>query len=201
MIEVGGLNDVRIMYHSSADNVPLAVTPDKWPSLQDSGEIADGVLLFQGEKHLVISPMTNRRGEWALTPINGGGTLTSDRLTAMSDWNGKTNTASQVTNDACSDTRFVPGFCIAYSNGGLEAGKWWLPSLGELIFIFAHKAEINYALGLISGAELIGEYNYWSSTESSKSGAWYLNMGDGNINSALKPNYTYRCLPVSAFIA
>lgn len=47
---------VFIMYHRKSDDYPLMVKPHKWPSLQSSGEIADGVVVVEGGKILVVAP-------------------------------------------------------------------------------------------------------------------------------------------------
>ena len=47
---------VFIMFHRNSDNYPLMVKPDKWASYQNSGEIAEGVVVVEGGKILVVSP-------------------------------------------------------------------------------------------------------------------------------------------------
>ena len=51
---------VFIMFHRKSDNYPLMVKPDKWASYQSSGEIAEGVVVVEGGKILVVAP-TKRR--------------------------------------------------------------------------------------------------------------------------------------------
>ena len=181
---------VFIMYHRKSDNYPLMVKPHKWPSLQSSGEIADGVVVVEGGKILVVAP-TEASLRWSSAAISGGGTTTSDRITAMNDWNGKASTAKQVaasTSAAITNTAsYAPGYCNLYSranaNGnGLTAGKWWLPSLGEMFMIYANMQKINYCLSLINGATQLAEDWYWTSTEFSATSAWNLYLGDGAGN-------------------
>ena len=143
---------------------------------------------------------------WSSAAVSGGGTTTSDRVTAMNDWNGKTNTAAQITHAECSSNAYAPGFCHQYSrvnaNGkGLTAGKWWLPSLGEMMMIYANMTKINYALSLISGATPLQEIAYWTSTEYSAANAWNLNLNYGYADNFAKASGTRRVRPVSAFIA
>jgi hypothetical protein len=204
-VDVGGLNDVLIMYHRKSDNYPIAVKLDKWPSLQSSGEIADGVMIVEGGKHLVVAP-TESSLYWSSAAVSGGGTTTLDRVTAINDWNGKSKTASQVAHSECSDAAYAPGFCNTYSRTnakgqGITAGKWWLPSAGELMFIAANVRKINYALSLISGATKFTNNWYWSSTEVTPNFVWRVfpslywlyNLGDKKGNQV-------RVRPVSAFI-
>ena len=195
---------VFIMFHRKSDNYPLMVKPDKWASYQSSGEIADGVVVVEGGKILVVSP-TETALTWSSAAVSGGGVTTSDRITTMNDWAGKANTASQITHAECSSASYAPGFCAAYSrvnaNGkGLTAGRWWLPSLGELFCIYANMRKINYALSLIEGATQLAETLYWSSTEFSATNAWFLTLSNGIASSTTKATDTFRVRPVSAFL-
>ena len=202
---------VFIMYHRKSDDYPLMVKPHKWTSIQSSGEIADGVVVVEGGKCLVVAPTESAsKLTWSSAAISGGGTTTSDRVTAINDWNGKTNTAQQIahsTSSAVTNTAsYAPGFCNLYSranaNGkGLTAGKWWLPSLGEMMMIYANMTKINYALSLINGATQLVEDAYWTSTESSATRAWYLYLDSGLAYASPKASNTYRVRAVSAFIA
>lgn len=206
-IDLEAVNDnVFIMYHRKSDDFPLAVKTSKRTSLQNSGEIADGVLVMDGDKFIVVAP-TEATLYWSSADVSGGGTTTSDRVTAFADFNGKQNTASQITHSECSGTSYAPGYCHSYSrvnaNGkGLTAGKWWLPSMGELMVIYANMKKINYALSLISGASQLVENWYWSSTEVSASYAWPLHLdGGGAGNWHTKSTTHYRVRPVSAFVS
>lgn len=196
---------VFIMFHRNSDNYPLMVKPDKWASYQNSGEIAEGVVVVEGGKILVVSP-TETALTWSSAAVSGGGVTTSDRITAMNDWAGKANTAAQITHAECNTASYAPGFCAAYSrvnaNGqGLTAGRWWLPSLGELFCIYANMRKINYALSLIEGATQLAETWYWSSTEYSATYAWPLNLDYGYAGPwNAKATGTYRVRPVSAFL-
>lgn len=195
---------VFIMFHKKSDNYPMAVKPDKWASYQNSGEIAEGVLVVEGGKMLVVAP-TEATLKWSSAAVSAGGKTTSDRLTALDDWAGKTSTAEQVKHSECNTTSYAPGFCHAYSranaNGeGLTAGRWWLPSLGELMMIYANMRKINYALSLINGATQLAETAYWSSTEYSATHAWGLDLNNGYANNLTKATGQLRVRPVSAFL-
>ena len=202
---------VFIMYHRKSDDYPLMVKPHKWTSIQSSGEIADGVVVVEGGKCLVVAPTESAsKLTWSSAAISGGGTTTSDRVTAINDWNGKTNTAQQIahsTSSAVTNTAsYAPGFCNLYSRAnahgkGLTAGKWWLPSLGEMMMIYANMTKINYALSHINGATQLVEDAYWTSTENSATYAWILGLLSGNASGNAKASYTGRVRAVSAFIA
>lgn len=204
-IDLNGINDgVFIMFHRNSDNYPLMVKPHKWASYQNSGEIAEGVVVVEGGKILVVAP-TETSLYWSSAAVSGGGKTTTDRLTALDDWTGKASTAAQIKHTECSSASYAPGYCAQYSrvnaNGkGLTAERWWLPSLGELMMIYANMRKINYALSLIEGATQLAETWYWSSTESSATYAWYLGLGNGGAGNGTKATYQYRVRAVSAFL-
>ena len=191
-IDLNAMYDgVFIMFHRKSDDYPLAVKPDKWASYQNSGEIAEGVMIVDGGKILVVAP-TESTLYWSSAAVSAGGKTTTDRETALNDWAGKTNTAAQITHNECKTESYAPGFCASYSrvnaNGqGLTAGKWWLPSLGELMMIYANMRKIN-------------ETWYWSSTESSATHAWFLHLYYGYAGNLTKATFQYRVRPVSAFL-
>lgn len=216
---------IFVMYHRNSDDFPLAARVSDWPSLQSNGQIADGVLFIEGGKHVVIAPTeASTVLPWSSKPtkVTGSGgnvsskgdgvnisgvTTTEGRLTAIADFNGKTNTdaiikASSTTNITNTEA-YAPGFCNKYSranaNGkGLLAGKWWLPSLGELVMIWANFDKINYALSKINGATQLRKAWYWSSTQGSADGAWDLALSDGFVNFDYK-FYQGGVRPVSTF--
>ena len=204
-LNLNAMNDgVFIMFHRKSDDYPLAVKPDKWASYQNSGEIAEGVMVVEGGKILVVAP-TEATLYWSSAAVSAGGKTTTDRETALNDWTGKTSTAAQITHNECKTESYAPGFCASYervnANGqGLTAGSWWLPSLGELMMIYANMRKINYALSLINGATQLAETWYWSSTEYSATSAWilYLNYGYAGYNT--KATTQGRVRPVSAFL-
>lgn len=204
-INLNSINDgVFVMFHRKSDDYPLMVKPDKWPSYQSSGEIAEGVVVVEGGKILVVAP-TETSLYWSSAAVSGGGKTTSDRLTALDDWTGKANTAAQITHAECSSASYAPGYCAQYSrtnaNGkGLTAGRWWLPSLGELMMIYANMRKINYALSLIEGATQLAETWYWSSTEYSAAYAWTLYLGNGFAYASTKATSQDRVRAVSAFL-
>ena len=197
---------IFIMTHRKSDNYPIMYKPHLWTAQQNAGEIADGVVVVEGGKVLVVAPTECDSAGllWSSEAVSGGGVTTSDRVTAYSDWAGKTNTAAQITKTQCQGASYAPGFCAAYSrtnaNGyGLTAGKWWLPSLGEMMMIYANMTKINYALSLISGATQLAATWYWTSTECSAAYAWNLHLSNG-MNYGAKASYRLRVRAVSAFI-
>lgn len=217
--DIGQLYDgVFIMFHRKSDDYPLAVRVSSWASYQSSGEIAEGVLLVEGGRHLVIAPTEAPAAKWSSKPDSSsdtsgsvqisGATTTTDRITALNDFAGRANTTAIINGSTSSNVTnteaYAAGFCNKYSrtnaNGkGLTAGKWWLPSIGEMTMIWANFDKINYALSKISGATQLQADTYWSSTQGSASRAWFLNLNDGTVGNYYKFGQR-RVRPVSAFL-
>lgn len=217
--DIGQLYDgVFVMFHRKSDDYPLAARVSSWASYQNSGEIADGVLLVEGGRRLVIAPTESSGAKWSSKPVSSsdtsgsvqisGVTTTGDRETALNDFAGRTNTTAIINGSTSSNVTnteaYAAGFCNKYSrtnaNGkGLTAGRWWLPSMGEMAMIWANFDKINYALSKISGATQLQANWYWASTQVSANLAWYLNLTDGLMNFNWKFNQL-RVRPVSAFL-
>lgn len=89
---------------------------------------------------------------------------------AMSDWNGEANT-----NDMRSAL-----------NPDINLGEnEYIPSVAQLHLILLNINEINKAL-VEAGGDPMKEDWYWSSTESSSNGAWYVNFNHGNTGTNFK---------------
>lgn len=222
-LDLNAIEDgIFIMYHRTSNNYPLMVKPHQWPSVESGGEVADGVVIFEGGRHLVVAPTQADALPWSSAAVQADSpnygnddnyaaeVSGNNRLAAMLDFNGRQHTdaaikassSAHVTNTVS----YAPGYCRAYSransNGkGLTAGYWWLPSVGELLMMYANKLKINYALSLIKGAQLLDNSWYWSSTEGSSAFAWFLNFGDGYLNGWNgKVGDKFHVRPVSAFL-
>nr|DAT75152.1 MAG TPA: Protein of unknown function (DUF1566) [Caudoviricetes sp.] len=222
-LDLNAIEDgIFIMYHRTSDGYPLMVKPHQWPSIESGGEVADGVVIFEGGRHLVVAPTQADALPWSSAAVQADSpnygnddnyaaeVSGNNRLAAMLDFNGRQHTdaaikassSAHVTNTVS----YAPGYCRAYSRAnskgkGLTAGYWWLPSVGELLMMYANKLKINYALSLIKGAQLLDTSWYWSSTENSSAGAWLLNFGVGTLDRwSGKVGGKYHVRPVSAFL-
>lgn len=222
-LDLNAIEDgIFIMYHRTSDNYPLMVKPHQWPSVESGGEVADGVVIFEGGRHLVVAPTQADALPWSSAAVQADSpnygnddnyaaeVSGNNRLAAMLDFNGRQHTdaaikassSAHVTNTVS----YAPGYCRAYSRAnskgkGLTAGYWWLPSVGELLMMYANKLKINYALSLIKGAQLLDNSWYWSSTEYSSACAWRLFFGVGYLYSwSAKVGDEYHVRPVSAFL-
>ena len=79
----------------------------------------------------------------------------------------------------------------------LEDGEY-IPSLGQLNLMAHYKDSINDALEYIGAEPLVSSAWYWSSTEGSQHGAWYVSFSNGYTNGNNKYN-SYRVRAVAAF--
>ena len=206
-------SNIFVVYYEDWDwagyRYPLAIPLSSWKSYQDSGKAPQGILVVDGDKKLVVAltESTNKL-KWASANLAGGAFTTYDRVTASNDYAGMANTKAIVTSANLSGdgVDYAPAFCYNYSSPnlnshgqGLKAGQWWLPSLGELYTIFANFEKINFALSLCTGAQQLAREDYWSSTEDSATGAWYLFFNIGYQNNNAKSTNQCRVRPVSAF--
>lgn len=202
---------IFIMCHRKSDNIPIMYKPEFWKEQQTAGEIADGVVVVEGGILLVVAPTESpTKLYWSSAAVAGGGFTTTYRVAAYNDWTGKASASAQIAASAAgavtNTASYAPGFCNLYSrtnaNGqGLTAGKWWLPSLGELMMIYANFNKINYALSLITGAELLVRDAYWSSSEYSSANAWILGLSYGHMFYYTKATFQSRVRAVSALIS
>lgn len=187
-----------VTYHRKSDNWPLAVPYWKWAALEAAGEVADGVLvLIDGQAPIIVSP-TGTQLKWSKNAIAVNADTGGDYNKAYVDYSGKTRTAAIMAKgvelfgeEEENWTQYAPAWCNAYSRTydkgdgtmvGIGAGKWWLPSIAELITIWKHKYAINLCLSIISGASPLVESWHWSSTEYSATNAWILYLSTGLLN-------------------
>ena len=154
-------------------------------------EDAMGVLLVQGERSIIIALRDCNDGEeTTLTkqkdPSNLKGNYINTCIDAVADWNGQKNT-EHLKAVGLSDN-------ISLSDG------WYIPSMGEMLFIFTHRKEVNAALEKAGGQPIADDW-YWTSTEYSATDAWYLNLNDGTMYYNPKAAGAFRVRPVPAFIS
>lgn len=103
-------------------------------------------------------------------------------LHALDDFNGKANTEHLKRHGEFD-------FDLAYDE--------WIPSLGELAIICKNKEKINEALAYVGGDGLVDVW-YWSSTEYSATGAWYVGFYNGTVFGGSKSK-SYVVRPVCEF--
>ena len=113
---------------------------------------------------------------------------TSDMLNVCGT-DGRANTnAILAANGGCSGTTYAANAVNAYNPNGCSKdfcrqGKWFLPSMRDLITIYSNKSAINSSLSLLSSkgaSKLTTDDYYWSSTEYFYTiSVWLFRMRDG----------------------
>ena len=142
--------------------------------------------IVQGSHSVAIALQDVSEDEITLTSKkdDGKGRYIDNYLYAVQDWNGRQNTEHLQ----------AVGLNPAIQ---LKDGEY-IPTLAELYLICLNRKAINAAMRFVGGQELAGWY--WSSTESSATGAWYLDLNYGIARSHAKATFTTRVRPVSAFL-
>ena len=105
-------------------------------------------------------------------------------LDAVANWTGKANTEHLKQ--------------IGLNKEISLAENEYIPSLGEMLFVFLNRKAINEALEAVGGTSIDGVW-YWTSTEYSATLAWYLYLRHGTASSGTKASGAYRVRAVSAF--
>lgn len=105
-------------------------------------------------------------------------------LDAVANWTGKANTEHIKQ--------------IGLNKEISLAENEYIPSLGEMLFVFLNRKAINEALEAVGGTPIDGVW-YWTSTEFSASYAWGLSLLIGLVNGDTKASNTGRVRAVSTF--
>lgn len=147
-----------------------------------SAQGCTGIGVNFGGKSLILATEDINDNDIELTTQQGGTRFITDYHQAAEDMDGKaaTDDIRGILNTGISDDEYIP-------------------SLGELYFILAHFTQINAALKAVGGKPLHNDW-YWSSTQYSATGAWYLILGNGNAGNGTKATGQFRVRPVSAFL-
>ena len=149
-----------------------------------------GIGVKWGSKSIVVALNDQADGEdITLTANKDKGDYAgyiNNYLDAVADWNGKANTEHLKK--------------IGLSQNIALPDGWYIPSLGELYFVFLNRKAINAALEYVGG-KTIDDYWYWTSTEYSATYAWCLGLGNGRASDFTKASGTDRVRAVSAFIS
>lgn len=179
-----------------------------WPAdraLESSiANIAVGAGIIENGRTLIIAKDTQTK-KWAESNVSGGNTAISDRRNAIADFNGKENTDTIITTlgENAPAATYCRGYYpsnVAAGDSNMGAGRWWLPSLGELAMIWAHVRQVNFVLSAIGGTQIpVGSGLMWSSTEHSAPYAWSLYTGGGLFNDGYNKTNEDGVRPVSAF--
>ena len=170
---------------------------------------AVGVVIVTDKTAFIIAPHNTIAAQWS--PIDAGrdsvelitdkesldAALATDRIIA------KYSGALHVDSDGDTQYNFISSpaadFCHNYSHGGIEAGKWHLPTVAQLRIIAENIAEVN-ACFLTMGLPPMVMGWYWSSIacEDDNRCAWTVNMDYGCTSGGDKGNLGF-VRAVSAF--
>ena len=100
---------------------------------------------------------------------------------ALSDFNGLSNTQVLVG----LGSKYIAANAAYNYNDGVSNTQWYLPSAGELGFLVARFKTINNTISQLGGVAVPSDA-FWSSTEYSSYGAYYINTYNGVVNKDSK---------------
>lgn len=130
----------------------------------EEGWTVDGVAVDDGTHALVVSL---NEVDAPFGCVESQDEETGVESPSMSDFDGEARTA------------FLIEFYGAEDGALIEAKKYgWLPSGGELAFIYANKSAINEKLE-VAGGDLLSDADYWTSQKFSNERIWSMNMESG----------------------
>lgn len=179
-----------------------------WPAdraLESSiASIAVGVGIIENGRTLIVAKDQATKA-WATSNVTGGTTAISDRRAAIADFDGRAKTSTILTTLGANAP--AAKYCNEYhpsnvdsADSNMGAGRWWLPSLGEMAMIWAHVREINFVMSAISGTAIpVGSSWGWSSTEHSAAYPWHLSFYFGRFGNDGPKSAESSVRPVSAF--
>lgn len=113
---------------------------------------------------------------------------------SLSDYDGVGNT--NILN-ASASTYIAAAACKKFKTSGTSAGDWYLPAAGELAYLPSIRYQVNDTITALNakygnvGVQLGTSNLYWSSSEYSSLGAWYVPMGLGRVGNYDKYNNGY----------
>ena len=147
-----------------------------WNSKNNDGVV--GILLVEGDHQIVVALEDSPENLHWSTKREIVNQSVEELEDAESDLNGEYY---------CQKLNFpdfpAAYYCLNYRKGGRS---WYLPSSGELWMIYRHLDEIQNALSIVGGHKLVTTWDdnvpvYWSSSEHSATGAWYLDLHNGYL--------------------
>ena len=201
---------------SPGDGAPLAVGIDKWAQYARWGNLAAGILVLVDGGAPILVGLQQEDLPWAALDYQNFGTadlpLLRSRSEISKDMEGEKRTAVILANEKenfgnAPFEDYAAGWCSAYSTYDMREGKWWQPSIGELMSIWRHVDAINICIDVINAAlhdgeppaEKIGMSYYQSSSEYSKTLIWAMEMSAGFAFPASKNGkQASKVLPVSS---
>ena len=155
------------------------------------GELFGGGIVFwvdnTGEHGLIVS-LVDLSASWDWSNITG----TQIGPTAESTWNGQGNSAAIMGQTGHANS--AAKLCDDYSNVDYGTGiysDWYLPAIDQLCLIYHARYILNKNIEGVTGANILGDVYYWSSTEYGIGSAWYYFFGYGRTASGFKYAYNW----------
>lgn len=157
-------------------------TLEDWAAQGFAVSDANGIAVCDANSSFVISKDSLGQRTWGVSQIVNNVLTTTNTNTAKADYDGEDHTREIVRQlDGIVDESGITGApaakaCAAYRFPNGKPG--YLPSYGELMFIYNNMTTINKMLNAIGGTALewiVGtstKYIIWSSTQRSETAAW-----------------------------
>ena len=150
------------------------------------------------DNELVMSKSLGNMTWGGYTIDISGLTNVSTEAQALSDYNGKSNTATVVAQLGADDNTSAVVMCYNYAPTGFESskGQWYLPAYGELqSYVCNNFNTLNSTVNKLGWSGFNQQF-LWSSTEYSSLQSWYAfsNNGASNLECAKACAYSTICL-------
>lgn len=165
---------------------PFGFLPKNGTYTQTDNNIPNPITEFdEYSSTLVVNSLSDFDGK-------GNTEVLTDLATAQSDWK-----TAAITNNNGSGYYPAACTCWRFNPGNTNQGDWYLPAMGELGFVIVNFDGINTKINAISGVQLDGNNNYWSSTEKDEYDTWALHTESGTVGPLDRIGRNY----VRAFLA
>jgi hypothetical protein len=155
------------------------------------GELFEGGIVFwvdnTGQHGLIVSLV-----DISSSSLWSNVTGTQIGPPAESSWNGQANSTAIMGQSGHSSS--AAKLCDTYSNTNYSTGiysDWYLPAIDELSLIYHSRYILNKNIEGVTGANILADVYYWSSTEYGFSSAWYYYFGFGRTAVGNKYDYNY----------
>jgi len=162
------------------------ISPANYPS---SGATAIGVVFYvdnTGQHGWAVALENSASSSWG----GCGGQWSPCSDTPLVNLNSKRQAIYDL--DGFENTRIVREYSSdfgAFNVVDFESG-WYLPAIGQLNYLYGNLVEVNASL-LVAGGTAFNSNQYWSSTESSQDGAWFLTSSGELLNYDAHSNGWY----------
>ena len=151
------------------------------PSDKFTGAISyvDPTAKYDSTSNMIPSPYLGDKPNPAYyAPISG-------KKNALADFDGKGNTDVLV---ALGSDYVAANAARNYKAAGAEEIEWYLPAIGELVYIISRFNKIQAALMKVNASQLDDSNSYWSSSEYWSNIAYTMNTHSGGIGSSFTKN-------------